>query len=89
AFEEEHVGAVSEPIETERGYVLVAVRDLHRGVSTAYDVVDLVIVPFHTSDLATYDHWYESAQQSARENITFVQPDIEELLPQWLTPPRR
>lgn len=84
AFLEEHVGAVSDPIEVERGYVLVGVKDLQRGLATAYDLVHLVIAPFYTHPSNEYDAWLEDARTRAKATLSYVHPDYVDLLPIWL-----
>ncbi len=84
AFADENIGAVSPPIETANGYLLVAVRDIIRGGTTISDLVHMYSVPFPTHEGGDFHAWLKDAKATAKDAITYVHPDIADALPIWL-----
>lgn len=86
AFDESNIGAVSQPIETPHGFTLVGVQDIVRGLSTAQDLAHLHVVGFSHQTKDGYHEWWTRVQSTARDKVTFVDPDFIDVLPKWLEP---
>lgn len=84
AFRPENLGAVSPPIETPRGYVLVAPIDLEPGLTPVGDRLRAFLVPFHTHDADAFDAWLATAREAVAGHVEFVDESLEDALPAWL-----
>lgn len=88
AFRPEHLGAVSPPIETARGWVLVSPLDLESGVTQPADRLRALVMPFHTHSRDDFDAWLGRARAEIAGRVDWVAPTIEDALPPTLLKPR-
>lgn len=86
AFRPEHLGAVSPPIETARGFVLIAPLELLPGLTPVADRLRAYIVPFETDRAEDFDRWLGAARQQLAGRVDHVDPALRRALPRWLAP---
>jgi hypothetical protein len=87
AFREENLGAVSAPIETADGYVLVAPLDLERGLTPVADRARLFVVRYRTHDPEAFDRWLGPAKAALADRLDVVAPAYRDALPRWIRVP--
>lgn len=87
AFALENIGAASPPIETPRGWVLIAPLDIDQGLVPLMDRVRAVVVPFHTHESTEFDAWLLAAKKALAGKVTWVDPGLRNALPPFLEAP--
>lgn len=86
-FDPANIGAVSGPIETPHGFVVVGVRDIVQQQTTTSDLATAFLVGFPMfSTPEDYSAWWREARESIVGTISYQHPDLEEALPPWLSP---
>jgi hypothetical protein len=86
AFRPENLGAVSPPLETPQGFVLIAPLDLEPGLTAVTDQLRAFVVRFEHQDRDSFDAWLGRARQGLVGRIDHVAPTCRAALPLWLTP---
>lgn len=86
ALEPAHIGAVSPPLPTPRGFYVAGLEDILPGTTSAGDRFVAFVVPFFTHDPSAFDAWLAERKQALTGAVSYVHPDIAEALPAWLDP---
>ncbi|MBK8974562.1 MAG: peptidyl-prolyl cis-trans isomerase [Planctomycetes bacterium] len=84
ALRVEHIGAVSPPIETPQGFLVLGLEDILPGVTSVLDRAVAMVVPFLQGDLASFDAWLADRKRAMAGQVTYCHPDLEGTLPAWL-----
>lgn len=85
AFDEEHLLAVSPPLEMPQGFYVIAAESLEPELSRAFDRVTVYLVPFLTHVAAgTFQPWLRGEKERIADRVEYVHPELEGALPPWL-----
>jgi hypothetical protein len=88
-FDPALTGSVSPPIELPHGWILVAAFDFKQSPLALDDYVDSLQVGFLTHTAGAWQEWFAAQKPSLADKATFVHPDYETAIPQWIQPPKR
>jgi hypothetical protein len=86
-FDPMRTGAVSEPIEVPRGWVLAAAFEIVPGRTPLGDACEALLVPFSTHADAAFGDWLSALQVRLAGAVTHVHPDYRLAMPPWLKLP--
>lgn len=84
AFRPENLGAVSPPIETADGYVLVAPLDFEPGLTPVADRARLFVIRYRTHEPEAFDRWLGPAKAALADRLDDVAPAYRDALPRWV-----
>ncbi|MBM4060276.1 MAG: hypothetical protein FJ265_04135 [Planctomycetes bacterium] len=86
-FDEQTTGAVSDPIEVPRGFIVAAAFDLVPAALVIDDQADAVQVGFLSHSTGDWATWLDVEKRRVAGKVTYVHPDHREAMPEWIVLP--